>query len=109
MTDAEAAAVTALREARQALTIGERAADAAETPSDHDNDVALEIARLLEATVHLVRTSDLEAVPVRGSNHRLHAVIQHLSSGAELARRTGRDDDGPATSHPEPRTAGPDD
>ncbi|MEJ2870963.1 hypothetical protein WCD74_24585 [Actinomycetospora sp. OC33-EN08] len=100
MSDAEEAAVTALREARRALSIGEKAADAADSPSEHDHDVAVEIAKLLEATVHLVRSTDLESVPARDSNHRLHAVIQHLSQGAELARRTGQGGEGPAASHP---------
>ncbi|NYD39839.1 hypothetical protein [Actinomycetospora corticicola] len=106
MTDAADAAISALREATQALGIGQQAASRAEPTDDDEPGVALEVAYLLDATVHLLRSTDLESVPGSSESHRLHAVVQHLSNGAELARR-GQVAGGPIAAHPEPRTAGP--
>lgn len=42
---------------------------------------------MLEAMVSLLHQVDLDPRPRSGAGHSLHAVTQHLSAGAELARR----------------------
>ena len=107
MDDVEQAAITALREATQALTIGDKATEGEPKILEQSMPgVADEVAALLEAMVTLLHHVDLDPRPRSGAGHNLHAVTQHLSAGAQLARRVGATeefDESPRSELPETR------
>ena len=84
--DVSQAAITALRKATQALTIGDKATEAEPKILEQSMPgVADEVAAVLEAMVTLLHHVDLDPRPRSGAGHNLHAVSQHLSAGAQLA------------------------
>lgn len=103
MTDTDTAALltatTALREASAALRIGEQAEGTQGRTADAEKpDLAAAVADLLDATIALLRTVDLDPVPTSRAGHDLHAVAQHVSAAAAVAHRAA----GPVA--PTPRT-----
>lgn len=105
--DVEKATITALREATQALLIGDKATEGEPKMLEQSMPgVAGEVAAVLEALVDLLHQVDLDPRPRSGAGHNLHAVTQHLSAGAQLARRvgeTGEFDEAPHRALPETR------
>ncbi|WP_433802158.1 hypothetical protein [Actinomycetospora sp. CA-084318] len=91
MSDTQTTAVTALREAGEALRIGGRAEGlSGGVPDDGLPLVAGEVGRLLDALVDLLRQVDLESVPTGSVEHGMHAVARHLTAGADAARAVAR-------------------
>ncbi|MFC5063352.1 hypothetical protein [Actinomycetospora atypica] len=109
MDDAKQNAVIALREAAQALTVGDKASDGRPKMLEQNMPgLADEVATVLEAMVTLLHHVDLDPRPRSGAGHNLHAVTQHLSAGAQLARRVGATeefDESPRSTQPETRTS----
>lgn len=91
MSDTQTTAVTALREAGEALRIGRRAEGlAGPVPDDGLPAVADEVGRVLDALVDLLRQVDLEPVAADGAEPGMHAVAAHLVAGADAARAVAR-------------------
>ena len=109
MENAEHVAITALTEAAHALTAGREAGTAGDKVSEVGKpDVAAAVADMLEAGVRLLRTVDLQPPSAGGPGHSMQAIAQHMTAGAELARRMAdsRMFDGGHNSHPDPRSTG---
>ncbi|MCD2186932.1 hypothetical protein [Actinomycetospora soli] len=91
MSDTQTTAVTALREAGEALRIGGRAEGlSGAVPDDGLPAVAGEVGRLLDALVDLLHQVDPAGVPTGSAEHGMHAVAQHLVAGATAAREVAR-------------------
>jgi hypothetical protein len=83
MSDTQTTAVTALREAGEALRIGGRAEGLrGHVPDDGLPLVAGEVGHLLDALVDLLRQVESADGPADG----MHAVARHLAAGADAAR-----------------------
>jgi hypothetical protein len=103
VNDAERAAIEALRTAARALVVDSTRYDGSKVPESHKPSVASELAVLFEELVHLLHSVDLDPVPRSGAGHSLHAIAQHVSAGAQLARRVAETDEfGPrsVSTHP---------
>jgi hypothetical protein len=91
MSDTQTTAVTALREAGEALRIGRRAEGlSGRVPDDGLPLLAGEVGHLLDALVDLLREVDLAPVPAADGEAGLHAVAAHLVAGADAAREAAR-------------------
>jgi hypothetical protein len=94
MNDLEHAVIAALREATKALAVGDEASASAPKLSERTKPtVADDIATMLEGLVTLLHHVDLDPVPRSAAGHSLHAVVQHMSAGAQLARRVATSSD----------------
>ncbi|GAA4857083.1 hypothetical protein GCM10023201_59600 [Actinomycetospora corticicola] len=93
MSDTQTTAVTALREAGEALRIGGRTGGiAGRLPEDGLPLLAGEVGQVLDALVDLLRQAGLDPVPTDPREHGMHAVTQHLVAGADAARAVARPD-----------------
>jgi hypothetical protein len=107
VNDAERVAIDALRTAAQALVVDRAGDESSKVPESHKPTVASELAALFEALVHLLHSVDLDPVPRSGAGHSLHAIAQHVSAGAQLARRVAETDEfGPRSVSTHPVTRG---
>ncbi|WP_018333330.1 hypothetical protein [Actinomycetospora chiangmaiensis] len=87
MSDTQTTAVTALREAGEALRIGRRAEGlSGPVPDDGLPLLAGEVGRVLDALVDLLRHVERPPEPTGDDDHGLHAVAAHLVAGADAAR-----------------------
>ena len=107
MNDAERAAIDALRAAAMALVVDRGSYNGSRIPETEKPTVTSELATLFEALVHLLHSVDLDPVPRSGAGHSLHAIAQHVSAGAQLARRVADTDEFGPRAAVHPVTRGP--
>ena len=87
----------ALRAGRDASPTGDKVSEVGKPA------VAEAVGTMLDAAVQLLRSVDLQPPAAGGPGHSMQTIAQHMSAGAELARRmTGnRTFDATHSSHPE--------